>query len=87
MEQLVTILDELGISYAYDHFAEGGIEALNVADFFIETPLGEGDVNWKGYINALNEIGFTGFLTIERETGADPIADIEKGLNFIKNYL
>lgn len=71
----------------YDHFAEGGIEALNVADFFIETPLGEGDVNWKGYINALNEIGFNGFLTIERETGADPIADIKKGLEFIKNYL
>ena len=62
----------------YDHFAEGGIEALNVADYFIETPVGEGDVDFKEYTAALREIGYDGFLTIERETGADPIADIKK---------
>ena len=71
----------------YDHFAEGGIEALNVADFFIETPIGEGDVNWSDYIKALNDIGFDGFLTIERETGADPEKDIIAGMDFIKKYL
>ena len=71
----------------YDHFAEGGIEALNVADFFIETPIGEGDVNWAEYVKALNDIGFDGFLTIERETGADPEKDIIAGMDFIKNYL
>ena len=69
----------------YDHFAEGGIEALNVADYFIETPVGEGDVNWKEYFAALAEIGFDGFLTIERETGADPIADIKKAASFAKD--
>ena len=68
----------------YDYFAEGGIEALNVADFFIETPVGEGDVNWKEYFAALTEIGFDGYLTIERETGADPIADIKKAADFAK---
>lgn len=66
----------------YDFFAEGGIEALNVADFFIETPVGEGDVNWKEYFEALRAVGFDGFLTIERETGADPIADIKKAQSF-----
>ena len=73
----------------YDHFADGGIEALNVADFFIETPVGEGDVNWQDYMSALREIGYDGYLTIERETGADPIADIDKAVCFIKknNYL
>ena len=34
----------------YNHFAEGGIEALNIADYFIETPVGEGDVDWAAYI-------------------------------------
>ena len=68
----------------YNHFAEGGIEALNVADFFIETPVGEGDVNWADYIGALREIGFDGYLTIERETGADPIADIAKAVSYVK---
>lgn len=60
----------------YDHFAEGGIEALNVADYFIETPLGEGNVDFPAYIAALKRVGFDGYLTIERETGTDPVADI-----------
>jgi len=68
----------------YNHFAEGGIEALNVADYFIETPVGEGDVNWSEYIAALREVGYDGFLTIERETGSDPSADIIKAASFIK---
>ena len=68
----------------YNHFAEGGIEALNVADFFIETPVGEGDVDWESYIATLREVGFDGYLTIERETGEDPISDIAKAQNFVK---
>lgn len=69
----------------YNHFAEGGIEALNVADYFIETPVGEGDVDFAEYISALREVGFNGFLTIERETGADPIADIKRAMNFARD--
>lgn len=61
----------------YDHFAEGGIEALNVADFFLETPLGEGKVDFESYIAALRSVGFDGYLTVERETGADPVSDIK----------
>ena len=68
----------------YRSFAEGGIEALNVADYFIETPVGEGDVDFKAYIAALKDIGYNGFLTIERETGADPSADIAKAAAFAK---
>ena len=67
----------------YDHFAEGGIEALNVADYFIETPVGEGDVDFVNYVKALKDIGYNGYLTIERETGADPTADIMKAKEFI----
>ena len=70
----------------YGHFAEGGIEELNVADYFIETPVGEGDVDWDDYLTALKEIGYDGFYTIERETGADPVADIKKAMDFIKNH-
>ena len=67
----------------YGHFAEAGIEGLNVADYFLETPVGEGHVNWDEYIAALKEIGYDGFLTIERETGPDPRADIELAKSFI----
>lgn len=68
----------------YDHFATGGIEALNVADYFIETPLGEGDVDFKAYIAALRSCGFDGYLTIERETGVSPAEDIKLAQKMVK---
>ena len=69
----------------YRCFAEGGIDALNVADYFIETPIGEGDVDFGKYFAALCEVGFDGYLTIERETGADPAADICKAAAYVRN--
>lgn len=71
----------------YDCFAKGGIEALNVADCFLETPLGDGDVDYAKYINALRGIGYDGYLTIERETGENPISDIQKSLNTLRNII
>lgn len=71
----------------YDCFAQGGIEALNVADYFLETPLGEGKVDFKAYLNALREVGFDGYLTIERETGENPIDDIKLAQDKVKSLL
>ena len=45
-------------------------------DSFIEVPLGEGSVNWQEYLKALEDIGYNGFLTIEREVGENPEKDI-----------
>lgn len=71
----------------YNHFAEGGIEALNVADYFIETPVGEGDVDFCEYVKALKDIGFKGFMTIERETGNNPSNDIALAKEYITKFL
>ena len=68
----------------YNCFAEGGIEALNVADYFLETPLGEGKVDFPAYIGALRRAGFDGYLTIERETGADPVSDVRSAMDALK---
>ena len=70
----------------YNCFAEGGIEALNVADYFLETPLGEGNVDFDAYIAALRKVGFDGYLTIERETGADPVSDIRSAQTTLKKF-
>lgn len=51
---------------------------------FIELPLGEGDVDFENYFKALHDIGYKGFLTIEREVGDDPEGDIRKAVEFIK---
>ncbi len=54
---------------------------------FIEVPLGEGSVNWVDYLNALEEIGFDGFLTIEREVGDNPERDIKAAVEFLNNVM
>lgn len=69
----------------YDFFAEGGIEDLRMSDYFLEVPLGEGKVVFDDYIKALEDIGFKGFLTIERECGANPFADIKKAVDFLNS--
>ncbi len=71
----------------YHAFALGGVDALNACEGFIELPIGEGDVDWDNYIKALKEIGFDGFLTIEREAGDDPVKDMELAANFIKTKI
>lgn len=54
---------------------------------FIEVPLGEGKVDFDGWIKALVETGFKGFLTIEREVGDSPEEDIKLAVDFLKNKL
>ena len=71
----------------YHAFAVGGVDALNACKGFQELPLGEGDVNWNAYLQALKDIGFDGFLTIERECGDNPAADIVLATSFLKEQL
>ena len=56
-------------------------------DSFIEVPLGEGSVPFPQYLNALEEIGYNGFLTIEREVGDNPEKDIRAAVDFLKNTM
>ncbi len=54
---------------------------------FIELPLGKGDVDFPNYLKALHEIGYKGFLTIEREVGENPEADIRTAVGFLNNLI
>ncbi|MBA7584505.1 hypothetical protein ES708_26460 [subsurface metagenome] len=54
---------------------------------FIELPLGSGDVNFPEYLKALEDIGYSGYLTIEREAGSDRIKDITEGVDFLKGVI
>ena len=53
---------------------------------YVEVPLGTGDVDWPAYLKALDEIGYRGFLTIERECGENPLADIRTAAEFLKKF-
>lgn len=70
----------------YDFFADGGISDLRLGDYFREAPLGEGCVDFDGYIRALKEIGYHGFLTVEREVGQNPAGDIGAAVSFLRKY-
>lgn len=52
---------------------------------FLEVPLGEGGVAFPHYLKALDAIGYTGFLTIEREVGGDPVADVTKAVKYLRS--
>ena len=48
-----------------------------------ELPLGEGKVDFDAYLGALREIGYDGYLTIERECGDTPAKDIAEAVKFL----
>ena len=54
---------------------------------FIELPLGEGDVPFPSYLKALTSIGYNGYLTIEREVGENPKADIVTAADYLKRLM
>ena len=53
---------------------------------YLEVPLGEGGVAFRQYLKALDAIGYDGFLTIEREVGDDPAADIARAVAFLRSH-
>ena len=54
---------------------------------YAEVPLGEGQVPWENYLEALRKCGFDGYLVVEREQGTNREEDIRHGVNFLKERL
>ncbi len=55
--------------------------------FFEEVPLGTGSVPFERYLKALDDIGYKGFLTIERECGETPEKDIGIAADFLNSII
>lgn len=76
----------------YGFLGYGAMDHAKIAEMassgaaFEEVPLGEGRVDFAAYFAALQEIGYAGYLTIEREVGANPADDIAKAVSFIKAF-
>lgn len=62
-------------------------DPLVTSPSFEEVPLGKGSVPFRDYLAALEEIGYKGFLTIEREVGDDPAKDIAAAVEFLKSFM
>ncbi|MBQ3900807.1 MAG: sugar phosphate isomerase/epimerase [Clostridia bacterium] len=70
-----------------DEDAKKHAQMIEMGEKFIELPLGQGDVDFDVYLPALRNTGFDGFLTIEREVGDDPVADISMAVGFLREKL
>lgn len=55
--------------------------------YFEEVPLGTGSVDFPSYLKALEDIGYRGYLTIEREVGDTPEEDIKTAISFLKKTI
>jgi sugar phosphate isomerase/epimerase len=62
-------------------------DSLVTGPSFLEVPLGEGSVPWDKYLDALEDVGFKGFLTIEREVGDNPEKDIRTAVDFLRERI
>lgn len=71
--------------YIVHTHAKDGIYRSAKEGEYREVALGKGDVNFPEYLSVLREIGFSGYLTIERECGDDPVADIAEAVGFLKS--
>ena len=80
-------LKQCDVVKLFHAFAVGGIEGFDYGEYFDELPLGQGGVDWDAYLAALADIGYTGYLTIEREVGDNPVADIGEAVRFLRAKL
>lgn len=62
-------------------------ETIVTDSSFAEVPLGQGSVEFPAYLQALQNIGYTGFLTIEREVGENPEKDIADAVQFLRKTM
>ncbi len=72
------------IVYGVKKFDE---KTINEGNSFEEVPLGTGSVDFPKYLKALEEVGYKGFLTIEREVGENPEKDIKTAYDFLKEII
>ncbi len=82
----VNALKSLGKYIVHTH-AKDGIKTSTTREGYLEVPLGQGGVNFDTYLPALAATGYDGFLTIEREVGESPEADIAMAANFLREKL
>jgi sugar phosphate isomerase/epimerase len=67
--------------------AQKHAELARMGHSYLELPLGQGGVDFDIYLPALKAAGFDGFLTIEREVGDNPEADIAMAVNFLREKI
>ncbi|WP_336775966.1 sugar phosphate isomerase/epimerase family protein [Paenibacillus sp. MMO-58] len=88
----IKLAPEIDPRVVYGYLGFAGMSHDIIADMasdgalFREVPLGEGSVPFDRYLKALQDIGYNGYLTIEREVGQRPEEDIRKAVEFLRAF-
>jgi len=70
-----------------DYYARREFYKTTKGPAYQETPLGEGKVDFKAWLDALEAVSYNYFLTIEREAGETPEKDIKLAVDYLKNLI
>ncbi len=52
-----------------------------------EVPLGHGDIDWMRWLATLEEVEYRGWLTVDRESGDNRVADVAAGVAFLRRFI
>ncbi|MFO0946712.1 MAG: sugar phosphate isomerase/epimerase family protein [Planctomycetota bacterium] len=53
---------------------------------YLETRMGDGELDWNRFFGAMAEIDYPGYFTVERETSNDPLSDVTQAVEFLKRF-
>lgn len=83
----IDALDVFG-EYVRDVHAKDGKYPTDGKELGVETPIGEGKVNFPEFVKKLKEVGYNGPLTIEREiSGEQQIKDIVASKKYLEELI
>jgi len=51
-----------------------------------EVVVGQGAIDWPAYLTALEAVGYSGWLVIEREAGEDRVGDVRRAVEFLRQF-
>jgi len=52
-----------------------------------EVPVGQGEIDWEETVALLSEMGYPGWLNIDRQAGTDRRGDLSRSVDFLKKRL
>ncbi len=80
----VAAVHTLGSRIGHIHVKDAIASDKPGIDWGKEVAPGDGQVNWRAFLDALDEIGYRGPLVIEREAGPDRIGDVARAIETLR---
>jgi L-ribulose-5-phosphate 3-epimerase len=77
----------MGLKGWIEHVHARDARAATVSRGSQEVALGAGDIDWMAFTATLGVLEYSGFLTVERETGQNRLKDVANGVKFLKRFV